>query len=82
LIFFIPTSIAAISTIFKDKLVDWKTGIAIGVAGVFGAIIGASISTQMDVNYLRRYFGFFLITITIYEIYYVVKKYILAKKKT
>jgi len=82
LIFFIPTSIAAIIAIFKDKLINWKTGITIGIAGIFGAAIGASIAVRMGADHLRKYFGFFLIAITIFEIYYVVNKYILNKRKT
>ena len=82
LVFFVPTSIAAIITIMKDKLIDWKTGVTIGIAGIFGAIIGASISVRMDVEHLRKYFGFFLIFIIIYEIYYLVKKYIINKNQT
>jgi len=82
LIFFVPTSIAAIIAMYKSKLINWKTGIIIAIAGSFGAIVGAMISVQIDGQPLRRYFGFFLIAITIYEIYYMVNKYIIKKKKT
>ena len=52
------------------------------IAGVFGAIIGASISVRMNVGSLKRYFGIFLGLIAVYEIYSILKKYIFAKKKT
>jgi len=45
-----------------------------------GAAIGASISVRMDVDHLRKYFGIFLVLITIYEICYVINKYIIKKK--
>lgn len=81
LVFFVPTSITAIITTIKDKLINWKTGVAVAIAGVIGAIFGARISVRMDVNNLKKYFGIFLILITIYEIYSLIKQYIFEKKK-
>ncbi len=81
LVFFVPTSITAIITTIKEKLINWKIGIPVAISGVIGAIIGAKISVNMDVNHLKRYFGFFLILITIYEIYSLVKQYIFEKKR-
>ncbi len=75
LVFFVPTSITAIITTVKDKLINWKIGIPVAISGILGAIIGAKISVSLDVNYLKKYFGFFLILITIYEIYSLIKSY-------
>lgn len=80
LIFFVPTSISAIITTFKEKLINWKVGIPVAISGIIGAIIGAKISVNMDVNRLKRYFGIFLILITIYEIYSLIKQYKFDKK--
>lgn len=80
LIFFVPTSISAIITTFKEKLINWKIGVPVAISGIIGAIIGAKISVNMDVNKLKRYFGIFLILITIYEIYSLAKKYKITKK--
>ena len=80
LIFFIPTSITAIITTMKEKLIDWKIGIPVAIAGVIGAIFGAKISVNMDVNHLKRYFGIFLMLITIYEIYSLIKEYKIERK--
>ena len=80
LIFFVPTSISAIITTFKEKLINWKIGIPVAISGIVGAIIGAKISVKMDVNRLKRYFGIFLILITIYEIYSLIKQYKISKK--
>lgn len=80
LIFFIPTSITAIIVSIKEKLIDWKIGITIAISGVFGAVIGAKISTNMDVQLLRKCFGYFLAAIAIYEIYSLIKLYIFNKK--
>lgn len=75
LIFFVPTSITAIITTMKEKLIDWKTGITVALSGVVGVIFGAKISVNMDVNVLKKCFGIFLILITIYEIYSLIKTY-------
>ena len=80
LIFFVPTSISAIITTFKEKLINWKIGVPVAISGIIGAIIGAKISVNMDVNRLKRYFGIFLILITIYEIYSLIKQYKINKK--
>lgn len=77
--FFVPTSVAAIITTAKDKLINWKIGMSIAFVGVIGAIIGANISVNMNVNNLRKYFGIFLAMIAIYEIYFTAKKYIFEK---
>ena len=80
LVFFVPTSIAAIITTIKEKLINWKIGIAVAIFGIIGAIFGAKISVKMDVNHLKRYFGIFLVIITVYEIYSLVKQYKIDKK--
>lgn len=69
LVFFIPTSIAAIITTAKEKLIDWKIGIPVAISGIISSIYGAKLSVNLEVKTLRRYFGFFLMIITIYEIY-------------
>ena len=75
LVFFIPTSISAIITTIKEKLINWKIGLPVAISGIVGAIIGAKISVKLDVKYLKRYFGIFLMLITIYEIYSLVIQY-------
>ncbi len=81
LIFFIPTAISAIWTSSKEKLIDFKIGIPIALFGIIGALIGANITTKMDVNVLRKCFGFFLILITINEIYLLIKEHKKEYKK-
>ena len=68
-----PTSIVAIIVNLKNKNVQIKTAVIIIIAGIIGAIIGAKISIGLNVNELRKYFGYFLIIIAINEIYSLVK---------
>ena len=80
LIFFIPTSISAIIVSIKSKLIEWKIGITLAISGVVGAIIGANISSKMNVKVLKRCFGIFLAIIAIYEIYSWFNMYIKKQK--
>lgn len=80
LVFFVPTSISAIISNWKQKLINWKIATWVTVFGIIGAIIGAKISVNMEVNKLKRYFGIFLCIIAIYEIYSLIKEYKLDKK--
>ena len=75
LVFFVPTSISAIIVSIKSKLIEWKIGIILAISGSVGAIIGANISTRMEVILLKRLFGAFLACIAIYEIYSLLKEY-------
>ena len=79
LVFFIPTAISAIVVSIKSKLIEWKTGITMAITGVIGAIIGANISTRLNVRTLKHCFGIFLAIITIYEIWGIIKEYKLRK---
>lgn len=81
LIFFIPTSISAIITNWKNKLIDIKVSIIISICGIAGAIIGAIISSKTSVTNLRRYFGLFLAVIAIFEIYSYFRKYIFKSER-
>ena len=58
-----------------------KFGIPITISGVLGAIGGAMIAGRLDVNQLKKYFGYFLLIIAIWEIYYLIKKYKEDKKR-
>lgn len=80
LVFFVPTSISAIIVSIKEKLINWNIGITIAISGIVGAIIGAKISADMEVNHLKKFFGIFLAVIALYEIYSLIKWYIFDKK--
>lgn len=75
LIFFIPTSIIAIIINLRNKNIALQSAVLISVFGIWGAIIGANISINIDVNLLRKCFGIFLGIIAIHEIYTIVKWY-------
>ena len=80
LIFFIPTSITAIIINWRNKNIDKKTAFTVIMAGIVGAIIGAKISSNLNVQSLKKYFGYFLLLIAVVEIYNLKKEYINCKK--
>ena len=75
LIFFIPTSLAAIYINIKKKKINLKVSKIIIVCGIIGAIIGATIAKNMNTKILRKSFGIFLAVIAIHEIYTIFKMY-------
>lgn len=80
LVFFIPTSIAAILTNLKQKNVNLKLAINIASFGIIGAIIGAIISNNISSENLKKYFAIFIFIIALHEIYELYKEYKNNKK--
>ena len=80
LIFFVPTSIAAIYINIKEKNINIKVAKTIIFWGIIGATFGAIIAQKLNVNLLRKLFGIFLAIIAIHEIYILFKEYISDKK--
>lgn len=74
-IFFIPTSIAAILVFLKNKNIKFKIAIPICIWGLVGTGIGAVISSKLNVNILRKCFGVFLLVIATYQTYSLYKTY-------
>lgn len=68
LICFIPSAIISIIYNFNKKNINFRGSVPILLFGIIGAAIGSIISKNMDVFYLKKCFGIFLIIITIYEI--------------
>ncbi len=82
LIFFVPTSIAAIIIHLKNKNIDKKVAMVVGFFGIIGAIIGAIAANNIDSKNLKKYFSIFILLIAIREIYTLYKEYKIKEKKT
>ena len=80
LIFFIVSSIIIIIVNIKNKLINVNDSYTIIFSGIIGAIIGSKIAINLDVEILKKCFGFFLAIIAINEIYSFYKLYINSKK--
>ena len=63
LIYFLPTSAAALYSHIKNRLIDKKAFIYAGLCGVFSAVAAAVFSSKIDTEVLKFMFGIFLIYI-------------------
>ena len=81
LIYFVPTAISAIIVNYREKNIDSKLAKTISIYGIIGAVIGAIISVNTDVQKLRKFFGLFLVIIAIHEIYTLFKEYKLHRNR-
>lgn len=79
LIFFVPTSIAAIFVNLKNKNVNLKLAKIVSITGVIGAVVGAMLAVRTNVELLRKLFGYFLALVAAHEIYTIIKEYIKEK---
>lgn len=81
LIYFIPTSIAAIWVYWKNKNLDKKVALKIIPISIAFAILGSYIASKIESKNLKKYFGIFLLAIGVYEIFITVKNKIKQKDK-
>lgn len=81
IICFIPSAIISILLNAKSKNINFKMACPIIFFGIIGSIIGASISSKLNVFYLKKLFGIFLILISLNEFYSLISKYIKNRKR-
>ena len=81
LVFFIPTAITAIIVNIKQKLINFKSAIIVIVSGIVGAMVGSELAMNIDALSLKKYFGMFLLLISVNEIYWIIREYIFSKKR-
>ena len=73
LIYFIPTSIAAIWIYWKNGSLDKKVALKMIPFGIAFAVLGSYIATLIQAQNLKKYFGIFLLAVGVYEIFITVK---------
>ncbi|MEE1013036.1 MAG: sulfite exporter TauE/SafE family protein [Clostridia bacterium] len=69
LLYFLPTAIVSLIVHIKNKNVELKTALILGISGVLGAIGGSLLAVRMSGGLLGRLFGIFLFLIGVYEVY-------------
>lgn len=74
LLFFIPTAIMAITVHIKNKNIDFKLAIPIIIAGLVGAYFGSQLAISLPGLTLKKWFGFFLLGMGLYEMFRGFKK--------
>lgn len=80
LIFFVPTAITAIIVHFRNGNVEKKVGNKLLYTIIIGAMLGAYLTSIVNSENLRRYFGIFLLAVGILEIITTIKR-IYRKKR-
>lgn len=73
LLYFIPTSIAAIWIYWKNGNLDKKVALKMIPFGIAFAVLGSYIATLIQAQNLKKYFGIFLLAVGVYEIFITVK---------
>lgn len=81
ILFFIPTSIAAILVHLKEKDLEKRIILNMAPIAVLGGAFGAYMSSKIPSENLRKYFGIFLLLIGAYEIVILVKNKIQENEK-
>ncbi|MFV0519375.1 MAG: TSUP family transporter [Lachnospirales bacterium] len=69
LLFFYPCGIIALIFHQKNGLVDYQITKKVVILAIVGAVIGSYIATHIEVDYLRKAFGVFLIFIGLFQMF-------------
>ena len=79
LIFYIPTSIAALLVYFKNKKIDSAIGRKLLFPTILGTLLGAFLAKKMSSSGLKKLFAIFVLLVGIKELIYSINMFI--KKK-
>ena len=69
LLYFIPTSIAALIFHIKNHMVAWEAVIPAAICGCVTAGLSAWVAATLDVGLLRKLFGGFLLVVGVLEFF-------------
>lgn len=81
LIFFIPTAVTAIIVHFKNKNVEKTVGKKLLYTVALGAGIGAYLTSFVNSENLKKYFGVFLLFVAVSEIIATIKRTYKSKER-
>lgn len=79
LLYFIPTSIAAIYVYIKNKNLDKRIALKLIISSIPFAVLGSYVANMINAKNLKKYFGIFLLVIGAYEIFITVKNKVKEK---
>jgi uncharacterized membrane protein YfcA len=69
LMYFLPTSLSALWSHMKNKLVETKLAVYAAAAGVLTAIGASFLATGIDTSVMKKIFGVFIIMIGFSEVF-------------
>ncbi len=67
LLFFVPTAIIALIIHIKNRQIDFKMAVPIILSGLCGSLAGSWLAVRLSESVLKRFFGFFLVAMSVYE---------------
>jgi len=70
---FIPTAVVAVITHYRQDNVNIRLAACLTIGALIGAAAGASLANLTEAALLRKIFGFFLISMGLYELWGKVK---------
>lgn len=70
LLAFIPTSLVAVVTHYRQGNVKPKLAICLSLGAAVGAVAGALIAVQIPAESLKKVFGIFLVVMGLYEFFW------------
>lgn len=70
LLFFVPTAVIALIIHIKNKRIDFKMALPIIISGLCGAFLGSLLAARLGGGQLKKLFGWFLIAMSIYEMFW------------
>ncbi|OGW90040.1 MAG: hypothetical protein A3A73_03790 [Omnitrophica bacterium RIFCSPLOWO2_01_FULL_50_24] len=65
LVIIIPTALAGAIRYASEHAVDWRIVLLAVLFSIAGALLGSSVSLQLDVTFLRKIFAVFLVLVAI-----------------
>ena len=69
LLYFLPTSAAALVSHIKNKLIDWKCVIPAVISGVPSAVLTSLLALKLDTGILSKCFSVFVIIVGVTEFF-------------
>lgn len=70
LLYFIPTSVAALYSHIKSRMIEWSVVIPTATSGCVTAILGALGANMLPIRFLNKLFGIFLCIVGVNELLY------------
>ena len=74
LMYFLPTSLTALYSHLRNKLVETRLAVPAIIAGVLSAVCTAFIASSLDTSVMKKIFGVFIILVGVSEFFRKSKK--------
>lgn len=66
---FVPTAVVAVITHYRQNNINIRLALCLTLGALAGAFVGSFLANKLDASLLRKIFGFFLISMGLYELF-------------